>query len=229
MNTLVSILCRKRNEYVTSLENTLNTNSVNSCLIIDNEINDNILREKNFVGLNRLSDDELITSWEKSFYNIQINNHINKYDYFYFIEDDVYTKDTNTILELIEYFNTFNSDFTSKAILPKEDIMEWPWWNREKDHNHIFNHPHRSFNPLCKISNKLLSIILNFKNEYGKFYFHEILFASLCINYNLKYHDYNYYPDISKYIGQFYYRPEIDIKTINDKKVYHPVKKLEKD
>lgn len=229
MNTFVSILSKEKNSYVLELHNQLNTINIKSSLVIDDEISNSPIIEKGFIGLNRLPDNKPAISWEKAFYNIVINNYIDKYDYFYFIEDDVYSKDTNTILELIEYFNTFNSDFTSKAILPKEDIIEWPWWEREKDHNQIFKYAHRSFNPFCKISTKLLSVILDFKKQYGKFYFHEILFASLCVNYGLSYHDYSYYPNISNYMGIFRYRPEIDINSIHDTKIYHPVKNVTKD
>jgi len=234
MNTLVSILCRKKSNYVVDLDKKLKYHNIDSVLIIDNESDSDIVRKKNFIRLNWMFDKNSqshftqITAWEKSFYNIYINDYINKYNYFYFLEEDVYTKNLPTIINLINYFNTFDADLISTKILPKDANAEWPWWSEDYRYIELFNDPHRSFNPLCRLSSKLISLIFDFRNHYKEFYFHEMLFSSICVQNNLSYHDYDDYPEIDEYIGTFHYRPEIDQNKIKDKKIYHPVKHFEK-
>jgi len=232
MNIFVSILCQNKSTYTISINKRLKESGIDSSLIVDSEINNDLLRNINFTGFNRLPDEVTnshytkITAWEKSFYNIHINNLIDKYDYFYFIEEDVYTKDTNTIFDIISYFNTFNADLISKLILFKEEQPEWPWWNIDHSYEKLFNDPHRSFNPLCRLSKKLVSLIFEFQKHNNTFYFHEILFSSLCVDHHMIYHDYSYYPKINDYIGNIQYRPNILVKDILDSKIYHPVKHM---
>ena len=86
-----------------------------------------------------------------------------------------------------------------------------------------------TINMVCRLSKKIVNIILEFKELNNSFIFHEILFASLCEKYNLL----KYKISVEKkYIKvketkQF---KKIDIKkkikTIKNKniKIYHPLK-----
>ena len=42
----------------------------------------------------------------------------------------------------------------------------------------------RTFNPLCRLSNRLVQKILDFQEQHNTFVFHEILFPSLAIKNN---------------------------------------------
>lgn len=229
MNCLVIYLCRKPDiQRINITSDYLINSGIDTISIVDHKSDHNILEKENFTDLTCLyknSKPLRVTSWEKCFYHIDINNLTSQYDYFYLIEDDVYSKEPDAILSLINYFNLFDANLISKGILPKHDSMEWNWWSRNEDqYENVFKDPHKSFNPICRLSSKLIEIILAFKQTYNRFYFHEILFASLCVDNNLSYHDYTYYPEISNYIGKIHYRPKIDIQEITDSKIYHPVK-----
>lgn len=229
-NTLCLLLCRNQSKYISVLEQTFKKTNIDT-LIIDDSVIDNSLPETdNFTNLGRLRSNNQtlnIISWDKSFYIISAYNLVNQYDYFFFIEDDVYTKKPDTIVNFIEHFACLDYDLLSRGILSIENDPEWPGWSFKDDHEYrkLFKNIYRSYNPFCRLSNKLISTILEFKNNYNKFYFHEILFASLCVDNGLKYYDYKNDKECGdKYIGVFTYRPVISKQDIHDNKIYHPVK-----
>ena len=66
--------------------------------------------------------------------------------------------------------------------------------------------------------------IIQYKKNNGKFNFHEILIASLCLEYNLTYINYIEHEILKKYIGNLNYNPIITIEEIADDLIHHPVK-----
>jgi hypothetical protein len=167
------------------------------------------------------------SSWDKAFYHLyQNSNLLKKYNYFYFIEDDVYTKDINTLYNSFITLNQPSYDFIGLKINKRQNTKNWCWWTREKDVNIYFKNPHMSFNPLCRLSSRLINKILEFRNSYNKFYFHEIMFSSLCVENDFTMTNLNSL--IDSYLGKFDSRPIINIDTIKDTKIYHPVKPVYK-
>jgi hypothetical protein len=180
--------------------------------------------------LNRVNPDVLIlnkykiTAWEKSFYYINENKLTNIYNNIYFIEDDVYSKNFDTYINLIKYWNTFSNDFISAEIKSKKEDSGWFWWSEDTKYEEYFANPYRAFNPLCRLSRRLIELILNFRKQNNGFYFHEILFSSLVVKNKLNYMDYNLDMGSKKYIGKIHFRPRILPGLITDNKLYHPVK-----
>jgi hypothetical protein len=226
MNNACFILCRKRNCRTEKLKEDL-SKDIDTFLICDNEISTNTMVLNNFVRLNQIGFiNNRPSAWEKSFFYLETKVSFNKYDHIYFIEDDVYSKNNSMYIALIKYWNTLNEHFISKHIRSKNQSLEWFWWENDISYKKYFKNPYRSFNPICRLSSKLINFILEFRKKNNRFVFLEILFISVAIKNNMSYMDYNLDEKSQKYIGDIHYRPEIKIKDICDNRLYHPVKNI---
>jgi hypothetical protein len=226
MSNACFILCRKRISRIEKLKEDL-SKDIDTFLICDNEISTNTMALNKFVGLNQIGFlKNRPSAWDKTFFYIQLNDIINKYNHFYFIEDDVYSKNNNTYRKLIKYWNTFGEEFISKRIKNKDSNLDWCWWEKDSYYKNSFNNPYSSFNPICRLSCKLINLILEFRKKNNRFLFLEILFISVAIKNNMSYMDYDLDEKSQKYIGDIHYRPEIKIKDICDNRLYHPVKNI---
>jgi hypothetical protein len=224
MSNACFILCRKRNCRTEKLKEDL-SKDIDTFLICDNEISTNTMVLNNFVGFNHINFiKNRPSAWEKSFFYLETKVFFNKYDHIYFIEDDVYSKNNSMYIALIKYWNTLNEHFISKHIRSKNQSLEWFWWENDISYKKYFKNPYRSFNPVCRLSSKLIDLILKFRKKNSGFIFHEILFSSIAIKKNMKYIDYSLDKKSQKYIGNIDYRPIIISSSILDNRLYHPVK-----
>jgi hypothetical protein len=166
-------------------------------------------------------------SWDKAFLDIFLNNKI-KYEYFYFIEDDVFSKDPSIFNQLISKLNNISVDLVSKNIVSKEKDSRWCFWPKYQK-TKFFNEFNlaRSFNPFCRLSKRLILKILEFQIKHNTFLFHEVLFATLCKENDFTFLDFSdpNNTDIFNFFGTFIYRPVINKISIQDTKIYHPVKR----
>lgn len=125
-----------------------------------------------------------ITSWDKVFYHIKVNNLMKHYCWF--IEDDCYINknkanvvfsDLNNIkcdLLLFGWHKTFHND------------IKWPHWNKTSYFSK--NHLSSSINQIVRLSPRLLSKILEIQNRIKRMLFHELFFASVAKQNNYKIH-----------------------------------------
>jgi hypothetical protein len=229
-NYIVFVLCKdfsnKSNEYIkTLLQKNIPHRIICDLCSIDN---DQKLLSTGFFNLTRSLYIKKPSAWDKSFYTIIEDGLLKKYDYFYFIEDDVYSKNYSSLVSFIlDAESNHTVDLITKKIKPQSDHPKWRYW--KEDYIKNLSNPHQSFNPLCRLSNRLINKILDYKNTHNKFNFHEILFASLCLENNLSYVNYIDDPILKKYIGKFSYAPILTMENINDDLIYHPVKESKQD
>lgn len=163
------------------------------------------------------------SAWDKAFYFVSNNDLTKLYDYFFFIEEDVYSTDYTNIIKFILDSNDFYShDLLTKLIRPQSHYPTWKHWKEE--YVKEFKFPSQSFNPICRISKTLLLNILDYQKKHSKFNFHEIIFPSLCLENNLSYLNYIENKTLNKYIGKIQYNPIITEDMIPDTLIYHPVK-----
>ena len=217
VDTLVVLLCKTETEYVKSLRDYLHN-------LVDTIVcKENLNIPKNYIGLNRINKNPMLPiAWENAFFILFSNQLYNKYNFVYFIEDDVYSKNYQTFGKLIEFYSKYDEDLIACDIRSYTQQSPWYWW---KDKDIIrFNQHTRSFNPLCRLGNKLIGYIEKFLLANNQFCFHETLFASLATDNNLKILDFNKKPN--PYIANIRYRPVYDKNLILDDKIYHPVKNL---
>lgn len=237
-DTLVILLCKNTHKYVISLKGYLQD-------FVDTIIcEENLDIPKNYIGLNRIKKiPRLPIAWENAFFTLFNNQAYDKYQFVYFIEDDVYSKNPQTFLNLIKLYSNYTQDLIASNISSRNDQPYWHWW---KDEDIIkYNQHTKSFNPLCRLSRGLIEHIKSFFQKHDSFCFHETLFASLAIDNNLKILDFKqgffvqplescsivhqptrYFNSSIKLIGDIRYRPVYNIDSILDEKIYHPVKNL---
>lgn len=208
----ILILSISRNQYCETFKNTID----NTIIIYDTEIPDKILKEKNYCCLTETI--KKISAWDKAIHYLSDLNFIEKYDYFYFIEDDVYTSELETFIKLFNILDNYNHDLISHEIRSQTKSLEWYWWKKYKKHKA------KSYNPLCRLSKKILLLVIDYYKKNQKLLFHEVLFASIAYEHKLETLDFNLIDKYNNLFGTFEYRPIIDIKNIKDNKIYHPVK-----
>lgn len=221
---LISLLCRKKTNYYNDLKNTLNI-FYDTIIIEDNNKDFEDCVKKNFINLVTIKEDP--SAWELAFFNIFNNKLYDKYDYFYFIEDDVYSKNIETFKIFIKKLENIEHDLVSSYITKKSEMINWYYW--EKQNTSMFNEEDLffSFNPICRISKNLIGEILKFQSNNNQFIFHEILFSSICKKNKLNMMSLTDDPEIKSLIGNIIYRPIINKNSILDNRIYHPVKNLE--
>lgn len=195
----------------------------NKKIIYDNHYDDTILKTKGFIGLTKTIKQP--SAWDKAFYFLYNNpSLVDLFDYFFFIEDDVFSKNNEMLYNFCVSLQKYDHDLISKNIESKQQSLNWHWWKIDKNYKEFTNHI-KCFNPFCRLSKRLIKNILEYRQTHNRFMFHEILFSSLVADLNMRYLDIANIEE-KKYIGNFIWRPIIDISLIKDEKIYHPVKPI---
>lgn len=206
------MLSRSKNEYCEKIKHSID----NTIVIYDNEIADKILKDQNYCCLTETV--KKISAWDKAIYYLSTMNLIEKYDYFYFMEDDVYTNDLLILIKLFNILNNYNHDLISHDIKSQSESLKWNWWRKYRKYTA------KSYNPFCRLSKKLLILVIDYFKKNKKLLFHEVLFASIAYDHKLKTLNFNLIDEYKKIFGVFRYRPIIHAKNIKDNRIYHPVK-----
>jgi hypothetical protein len=99
-----------------------------------------------------------------------------------------------------------NADLSAIDLRTKRDDMHWPWWRYADD---FFEEPCRGFQPLCRLSARLVRAVLDFRVRHGEFTFHEVLFASVARREGMSWLSWNCDAGFRHFVSRFRYRPEI--------------------
>lgn len=129
-----------------------------------------------------------ITSWDKVFYYISKENLVNKYDYFWIIEDDCFIHQ-NRFLDYVNELNSDNSELLLFGWYKTKKYDNWYYWNKNKINNKSYfkeEHLCSAITQLVRLKPTLINKILNFRKKHNKFCFHELMFASIAKENNLK-------------------------------------------
>lgn len=223
-SSLVLLLCKEKSQTVISFESALIKAKIDFRTVCDlcTISDDDFLLNIGFTNLTKSPYIKKPSSWDKAFYSIFDNNLCDIYNYFFFIEDDVYSQNYTSLINFIIKCRTYKEDLITKSIRPKTHHPTWRYWKDPYVNDLKF--PSQSFNPLCRISNRLIEKIIEYKNRNQNFNFHEILIASLCLENNLSYINYIENRDLNKYFGKIEYSPIMTKDMIHDDLIYHPVK-----
>lgn len=87
----------------------------------------------------------------------------------------------------------------------------------------FFEEPWRSFNPLCRLSGRLVREILDFREARRRFTFHEVFFASVAKAHGMRCFDWGKDAELKYDVAHFRYRPVIESALPG---IVHPVKDL---
>lgn len=215
------ILCKSDCSYTRELNQFLQNNNISSTLVVDDSHPEkSFLYRNGYYNFTKITNNP--TAWERSIFNIEIYGMYKTYQYFYLIEEDVFSLDLIAFVNFISACNNFQHHLISKDIANKNDSLDWVWWQSSEDHQH-FKYPVKSFNPICRLSSKLVQKIIEYKNYYEKLSFHEILIPSIANQFNLSILDYSTEPALQNFIGEVG-TVQQNIEDMINNKLYHPYK-----
>ena len=162
---------------------------------------------------------KLISGWDKALYYFGLENtgvENTGYDFIWFIEDDVFFNNENTILNIDKQY--VNEDLLSSPYYINKDGNKHTWnWSRI---NINFPPPYyHGMMCVVRFSKMMLKCINNYANLHKTLFFLEALFPTIAIKHKLKYATPNELSDI-------YYRHNFQQKDIRVNNFYHPVKNL---
>ncbi|NDA89673.1 MAG: hypothetical protein EBY20_02005 [Alphaproteobacteria bacterium] len=181
------------------------------------QINNEDCKSNGFFNMNYIMMKKDITSWDKSVYYFSTIN--TKYDKVWFLEDDVFFYDEETLVRLDSTYE--NSDLLSQSYEGGKftgDKNQWMW----KDIDIKFDPPYWSTMVCCvRMSSQLLSKIRNYANEHSTLFFIEALFPTICKRHNLNY-------DTPREMLNIIYNRYYSDNEIDKNNIYHPVKDLNK-
>jgi hypothetical protein len=223
-NTLIVVLCKNRSNHIELLVDKLKQNNFSHTVVCDDcsiDIDQHLI-SNGFINLTRADHIKKPSAWDKAFYQIYQQQLLSSYDHFFFIEDDVYSTNYDSLIDFIKECNKYDSDLITKSVRKQSHFPLWKRW-KEQYISELLT-PRQSFNPICRLSKGLIEKIFQYRDAINKFNFHEIIFASLCVQYNLTYIEYINEVKLKTYFGSMAFEPIFTFETIPNNLINHPVK-----
>ena len=159
---------------------------------------------------------KLISGWDKALYYFGVDD--NNYDFVWFIEDDVFFNNEDTLLRIDSQY--INNDLLSNNYGENTNGEKKTWhWHRIN-----IQYPPPYYNGMMcvvRFSNSMMKCINNYAKEYNTLFFLEALFPTIAIKNKLKY-------DNPNELRQIHYRYDFKEENIDKNNLYHPVKDLTK-
>jgi len=159
------------------------------------------------------------SAWDKTIYHLCTQEL--EYDYFYLIEDDVFSSDFTIFINFFAEMEKIEADLTAYQLKKAEEtglghiLKRYPSYETDI--------PLWTFNPLCRLSKRLVIEIKKYHDKNHLIYFHEIMLPTLCMQKNFKIVTYQDHPTLSKFFGYFHYDVKSTLPKIKEN-IVHPVK-----
>lgn len=156
-----------------------------------------------------------IIAWDRALY--YFTNIGGKHEHIWFLEDDCFFYDENTLLNIDgkHYF----ADLLCKDKNPEPKENEWLWfWPAIKIY---FPQPY-FHSPICavRLSNRMLFYLNEYVKQHKKLFFIEAMFPSIAHRNYLNY-------ELCEELDQLHWRRNWNIDEFNKIKVFHPIKNME--
>jgi hypothetical protein len=134
-NYQVIMICKGRSLYTSLLFKYFKNNNIDCKIIYDYPIknfqnqdiicyDDFDLVKDGFSNLTMLDRIKKPGAWEKAFYYLKDNQ---CYDYYYIMEDDVYSGNLNIFVEFFKKTEKYKSDLIAVDIYSQEEDIDWPF------------------------------------------------------------------------------------------------------
>lgn len=175
--------------------------------------NENCL-SNGFSNLSYITLNKNVTGWEKALYYFAHMEQ--KYEYIWFMEDDVYFYDENALLNIDKKYE--NTDLLCNSSFGEAKLDEWLW-----DRIQIKLEPPYYCGMMCivRFSQKMLQSIKDYATKNNTLFFLEACYPTIAVKYDLTY---------IKNPDEFLSVTHRDIHTIdllNKYSLYHPMKNIE--
>ncbi len=158
-----------------------------------------------------------LTAWSRAFYHLQQTLKDN--ESIWFVEEDV-AGHPDAFRALVNLCHRDAPDLAAIQFRAPDRNPEWYWWGHMPDPD-WFARPRSSFNPLCRLSSRLVREVLAVRAGRRRFTFHEILFASVAYRQGMQILDWETSSEFSSLLGIFRYRPKVSWPLLG---ISHPVK-----
>jgi hypothetical protein len=157
---------------------------------------------------------KLISGWDKALYYFGIEN--NNYDFIWFMEDDVFFNNEDTIIRIDNQYN--NDDLLSNTYDENSSGEKTNWhWHRI---NIQYPPPYYcAMVCVARFSKNMMTHIDEYAKKNNTLFFLEALFPTIAIKNNLKYSNPNEFNNI-------HWSKDFKKDNINENNLYHPVKNL---
>jgi hypothetical protein len=155
---------------------------------------------------------KLISGWDKALYYFGIEN--KTYDFVWFIEDDVFFYNENTIVQIDNKY--IDDDLLSNAYVENSNGNKNSWlWHRIN----IKYLPPYYQGMMCaiRVSTKMMNCITHYAKHIKTLFFLEALFPTIALKNKLKY-------STPPEFNTIHYRYLFVKQNINTSNLYHPVK-----
>ena len=156
-----------------------------------------------------------LTAWSRAFYHLSLT--LGEEEAVWFIEEDV-AGSAECWEALGRLTEASGADLAAWDVRSREEDPGWYFWNTVDP---WFPQPWKAFQPLCRVSARLIRAALAFREEKGRFTFHEGLLASLAAREGMKLLDWARHPECRGVFGTFRFRPVV---TVPQRGICHPVK-----
>lgn len=233
MNCIIFLTHNFNQEFINTLlkvDNDPNVNNFEVIVLFDNNCNYDITINSNFKKIKIIKINKINTSYDKLGHSMYINyfrqnyEQINKYNYIWIIENDVYYP--NSIIEFINTHNVYNHDL----LVPEYGLRNphWPWTNTLRGFRYKQNIGVLAV--MMRFSQNFLKLLID-KIDSKYFGYLEALLPHLCIENNMSIQQ--FLPETCGILTTDNNLPllqliRLDIinntKIYTENKIYHPIK-----
>lgn len=177
------------------------------------QLNKNVCIKAGYKNTNFIGVKKLVSGWDKALYFFSYIQ--TKYNFIWFMEDDVYFYNENTLLNIDKKYE--DHDILCNCSFEQGKLNEW-LWNMIK----IELQPPYFCGMMCivRFSKNMIEPIKDYAKKYDTLFFLEALFSTLAVKYNLK-----YIPNPSEF-NTVTHRNIFDIYSLNNTNLYHPIKDI---
>lgn len=163
----------------------------------------------------------LVISWDRCLFFLA--TYTNLYKNVWILEDDVGIGGAKTLPRFFERFQNSDADLIcGPPNVNENDPGEWPLWASMRDSG--LKNLWAAYVPICRLSRRFMETIGTFVKNKKRLFYLEILFASLCIEHNLKI---EYFHDL---MPHFRFFPAITYEEATNPAIeyhlFHPVKDM---
>jgi len=176
----------------------------------DVKCNSNGYKKASSFALNKV-----ISGWDKALYYFGVED--TNYDFVWFIEDDVFFNNEDTLLQIDNRF--IDSDLLSNTIGENNIEKNKTWlWKKIKIK---YSLPYYN-GMMCAVrfSNRMMKCINNYAKEHNTLFYLEALFPTIAIKNKLT-------CDYPNEMINIHYRRDFKEENIDKNNLYHPVKNVE--
>ncbi len=159
-----------------------------------------------------------VTAWSRAL--CHLSRTFEEDEAIWFVEDDV-AGDAGSFAALVRETAEMGVDLAAMDVRTREADAHWPYWGYADG---FFSEAARAFQPMCRLSGRLVRAVLDCREQNGRCTFHEVMFPSVAREQGMSWLSWCREAALKRHFGEFHYRPAVTSVGFG---VSHPVKEPE--